>query len=235
MPPEAHCLTNRRSRPGERIELPGCVSIQLSGIGPRRASRAAESLLDGGATALLSWGTAGALADALQPGNLVLPKQVLTPTGDAYDVDMDWRARVAACLQGQVATNEGPLVQSATVVADVTEKAQLFERSGAVAVDMESVAVAAVAARAGVPFIVIRAVADAAHTTIPQEVLGALDAHGEWRLSALVVLLLRRPRVVVECARLLRDSRAAYATLTQVARLAGPSLRWAESVDGDHA
>lgn len=235
MPPEAHCLTNRRSRPGDRVELPGCVSIQLSGIGPRRASRAAESLLDRGARALLSWGIAGALADTLQPGSLVLPKRVLTSTGDAYDVDIDWRARVATCLQDEVASNEGPLVQSATVVADVAEKAQLFERLGAVAVDMESVAVAAVATRAHVPFIVIRAVADAAHTTIPQEVLGAVDAHGEWRLPALAVLLLRRPRVLADCVRLLRDSRAAYATLTQVAKLAGPSLRCMESDDDDDA
>ncbi len=232
MPPEAHCLTHRRPRPGERVELSSGVSIQLSGIGARRASRAAESLLDRGATALLSWGTAGALADTLLPGNLLLPKRVLTPTGDAYDVDVDWRARVAACLQDRVASNAGPLVQSATVVADVSEKAQLFARLGAVAVDMESVAVAAVAGRAGVPFIVIRAVADAARTTIPQQVLGAVDAHGEWRLSALAVLLLRRPRVFVDCVRLLRDSRAAYATLTQVARLAGPSLRCLESGDG---
>ena len=180
---------------------------------------------------MLSWGTAGALAGTLQPGSLVLPKQVLTPTGDTYDVDGDWRARVAACLQNQVASNEGPLVQSATVVADVTGKAQLFERLGAVAVDMESAAVAAVATQARVPFIVIRAVADAAHTTIPQEVLGAVDAHGEWRLLVLAGLLLRRPRVLLDCVRLLQDSRAAYATLTQVARLAGPSLRCMEAGD----
>jgi adenosylhomocysteine nucleosidase len=233
MPPEARCLANRRAQPGELVELPGRVSIQLSGIGPRRASRAAESLLDRGATALLSWGTAGALVETLQPGSLVLPRRVLTPAGDAYDVDADWHARVVECLRDQLASNEGPLLQSSTVVADVTEKSQLFNRLGAVAVDMESVAVAAVAARAGVPFIVIRAVADAAHTPIPQEVLGAVDAHGKWRLSVLAALLLRRPRVLVDCMRLLGDIRAAYATLTQVARLAGPSLRWVDSGDGD--
>ncbi len=233
MPPEAHCLTQRRPRPGELVELPGRVSLQLSGIGPKRASRAAESLLDRGATALLSWGIAGALADTLHPGSLVLPMRVLTADGDGYEVDTSWRERLAECLQHRLASDARPLLQSSTVVADVTEKSRLFERLGAVAVDMESVAVAAVAARAGVPFIVIRAVADAAHTAIPQEVLGAVDAHGNWRLSLLAAKLLRRPQAIMDCMRLLRDSRAAYATLTQVARLAGPHLRWRES-SADH-
>lgn len=234
MPPEARCLANRRPQPGELIELPGRVWIQLSGIGPRRASRAAESLLDRGAKALLSWGTAGALTDTLQPGSLVLPKRVLTANGDAYEVDAGWRARLAECLEDQLASNEGPLLQSSTVVTDVTQKAQLFERLGAVAVDMESAAVAAVAAQTGAPFIVIRAVADAVHTPIPQDLLGAIDAHGKWRLSALAALLLKRPRALVDCMRLLRDIRTAYATLTQVARLAGPGLRWVDSGDGDN-
>jgi len=225
MSPEARCLVDRKFKPGELIDFYHGGWIQLCGIGPQRAARAAESLLGRGAGALLSWGTAGALSPDLLPGNLVLPNVITTTNGDLYHVDREWRARAVRCLQDRLAISDDPIVESQTIVAGVADKAQLFVRAGAAAVDMESGMVARVAARAGVPFLAIRAIADAADTGIPGDVLNMFGAHGEWRFSAVLPAVLRRPSVVADCLRLLRDVRAAYGSLRQVASLLGPSMQ----------
>jgi adenosylhomocysteine nucleosidase len=225
MPPEARCLVDHKLKPGELVHFHNGGWIQLCGIGPQRAAGAAESLLARGASALLSWGTAGALSPELLPGSLVLPKVVTTSSGARFHVDSEWRARVVRRLQGRLAISNGPMVESQTVVAGIADKAQLFARVGAAAVDMESGVIAQAAARAGVPFLAIRAIADSATTGIPADVLSMFGAHGQWRLSAVVPAVLRRPPVVVDCLRLLRDIRAAYASLRQAAHLVGPSMQ----------
>ncbi|MFQ5936218.1 MAG: purine phosphorylase [Acidiferrobacterales bacterium] len=222
--PEARCLLHRRVKPGARVAINGRDWVQLSGIGPRRAARAAQSLLSAGATALLSWGTAGALAPQLQPGSLVLPQTVMTPGGDLFPVHAHWHAFMAGRLKGQLTSNHEPLLESPAVVAEPAEKAQLFQRWGAVAVDMESAAVAAVAAQAEVPYLVIRAVSDSAASGIPADVINAIDANGRWRVPALTSALLKRPQLLVDCVRLRRDFRVACRTLRCVAAVAGPDL-----------
>lgn len=225
MSPEARCLVDRKFKPGELIDFYDGGWVQLCGIGPQRAARAAESLLAHGAGALLSWGTAGALSPELVPGNVVLPNVITASGGDLYHVDSEWRARAMRCLQGRLAISDNPILESQTIVAGIADKAQLFARVGAAAVDMESGVVARVAARAGVPFLAIRAIADAANTGIPRDVLNMFDAHGEWRFSAVVPAVLRRPPVLADCLRLWRDVRAAYDSLRQVASLLGPSMQ----------
>lgn len=225
MSPEARCLVDRKCKPDELIDFHGVGWIQLCGIGPRRAARAAESLLARGAGALLSWGTAGALTPELQPGNLVLPKVITTASGDLYHVDSKWRDRAMRCLKGRLTISDDPIVESQTVVTTVADKAQLFANARAAAVDMESGVIARAGARAGVPFLAIRAIADAADTGIPRDVLNILNVHGEWRFSAVVPAVLRRPPVVADCLRLWRDVRSAYGTLRQVATLLGPSMQ----------
>jgi adenosylhomocysteine nucleosidase len=225
MSAEARCLVDRKFKPGELADFYDGGWIQLCGIGPQRAARAAESLLGRGASALLSWGTAGALSPELLPGNLILPKVITASGGEQCYADREWHMRTMRCLQDRVVISDDPLVESETVVAGVVDKAQLFARSRAAAVDMESGVIAWAAARAGVPFLAIRAVADAANSEIPREVLNMFSVHGEWRLSAVIPAVLRRPSLVADCLCLWRDVRTAYGSLRQVARLLGPSLQ----------
>ena len=225
MSAEARCLVDRKFKPGELVDFYDGGWIQLCGIGPQRAARAAESLLARGASALLSWGTAGALSPELLPGSLILPKVITGSGGEQCHVDREWHMRTIRCLQDRLVISNDPIVESETVVAGVVDKAHLFARSRAAAVDMESGVIACAAARAGVPFLAIRAIADTATTEIPREVLNMFSVHGEWRLSAVVPAVLKRPPVVADCLRLWHDVRAAYGSLRQVARLLGPSLQ----------
>ncbi len=56
---EARCLSARPIKPNNLTELEHGVLLWQCGVGAERAQQAARSLLDAGATALLSWGTAG--------------------------------------------------------------------------------------------------------------------------------------------------------------------------------
>ncbi len=143
--------------------------------------------------------------------------------GLVLEVDTVWHARLCKCLAGSN-INTGPLIQSLRVVAEPADKAKLFRSTGAVAVDMESVAIAQVCKNAGKSFMAIRAIADPAGRSIPAAVIETMDTDGQLSLAKLGQAVLRTPRLLTTLLQLRRDSRAAYATLTNIAKLAGPYL-----------
>ena len=86
----------------------------------------------------------------------------------------------------------GRLLTSARSVGSVEDKAALFERTGAVAVDMESAAIAEVAEQHGLPFLAVRVVVDSAGDVLPAAVTAAADTKATWS-PALSELSLWRP------------------------------------------
>jgi adenosylhomocysteine nucleosidase len=202
----------------------GGALLQISGIGAKRAHLAARTLLEKGATSLLSWGSAGGLIPALSSGTLVLPKKIIAVDGSVYPVHAPWREGLCTQLKGKVNLHEGSLAESMTVVTSRSEKTILFQQTGAIAVDMESAAVAAVAQHALVPFMAIRAVADPVAMTLPQGALAALDEFGKLRRLRLLKALAKNPVQLFPLVRLARNFRSAQSTLVIVARLAGSKL-----------
>lgn len=224
LPGEARPLAGRRVDPGGVWRSDGGVDLRLSGIGPRRAAAAAERLLAGGATALASWGSAGALAADLTAGALLLPRTVVAADGEVLAVDAAWQRRLLDCLAPHLPVATGPLMEVLAVVATPADKESLRRRSGAVAVDMESVALARCARQAGVPFVVVRAVVDGAATALPGVAIVALDGLGRVRPLRLVAGLLREPRAWPALGHLRRSFGRCQATLARVVELAGIDL-----------
>ncbi len=223
LPAEARTLLKEPIQLGGRAAL-GDGFVQLCGIGTARARDAASALLEAGATALLSWGTCGGLDTALAAGSLVLPETVVSSTGAVFGVEPAWRERVSRCLARHIDYSHGPLVESRSVLGRPADKSALSRATGAVAVDMESAAVAEVARTAGVPFLIVRAVLDPAKRTIPVGILRAADPYGRVRGLPLLQALLSRPHTLIDLWQLRSDLRAAQATLASVARLAGRNL-----------
>jgi adenosylhomocysteine nucleosidase len=221
---EARSLVRKTFATNELVRLPEGTVIQLSGIGPRRAGGAAKNLLEHGATALLSWGSAGGLAPKLFPGSLILPKTVIASDQSRYHVEASWHQRLGNRLKGHVDFHTEPLVESTSVVRTPAEKAVLFLRTGAIGVDMESAAVATVAQEAQVPFMVVRAVADSTDTTIPKSSLKAVDEFGRLSCFKLIQGLVEYPGEFFALVRIARNYRAAQRTLAVVARLTGYNL-----------
>jgi len=195
--------------------------IRCSGVGPNAARLAAESLLDAGAAALLSWGSTGGLSDGLKPGSLILPEKILCPDQTSFTVDAEWHERLRVRLSNHLEIHTGILFQSSSVLTSPSEKKELNDQYGAVAVDMESAAVARVASKARVPFIAMRAVTDTADMVVPASALAATEADGRLSLRGLFKGLARHPQELYPMFRLGRNFFAARRTLTTVVRLTG--------------
>jgi adenosylhomocysteine nucleosidase len=214
---EARTLAKGPIAAGELIHLPGDALLLLSGIGANRARLAAQTLLKNGATALVSWGFAGGLDPGLSPGSLILSESILAKDQSLYCVDPVWRESLCNRLKPHVDLHGGILAESPVVLASCAEKIALFQRTGARAVDMESASIALVAKEAGVPFLVIRAISDAAKVSIPRSALNSIDKFGRVRFARLLPCLARRPLELLALVRLGRNSRVAQATLARVA------------------
>jgi adenosylhomocysteine nucleosidase len=151
------------------------VTLVRCGIGPERARASAErALRDRPVGLAVSSGYAAALGPAAI-GDLVIGTTVRavgdepgTPDSATYScsVESTDALRRAADAVG-VAVHQGPFVSVSRVLCRAAEKTALGRATGAIAVDMESAALAAVASRYGVPFVAVRTVSDLADEELP--------------------------------------------------------------------
>ncbi len=186
--------------------IAGRLGLAVAGGGSEAgARRAAELLVSRGATRLLSFGVAGGLDPALLPGALVVPSQVIGQ-GGIFRAD----AALVAALRGPTAEF---IVASSIVVASARDKARLRAASGAAAVDMESGAVAAVAAAHGLAFAVLRAICDPAARDLPPAALAALDAGGAIMALRVGASVLRDPAQIPALFKLAADAARARSAL----------------------
>jgi nucleoside phosphorylase len=217
LPFEAAILEKRLA--GAAVRL----SVRCSGADPATAARAAAELARSGAELLLSFGLAGALDPAIRPGELLIPETVVDAAGASYATDPVERTRFAARL-AEPCRRPRALLGVAAVVPSPAEKARLFAATGAAAIDMESLPLAAAAASADRPLLVVRAVADPAERAIPRAALAGIDAAGKIRLDGLAAALLGRPGDLVGLLQLAADSARAKAKLGRAARALARSL-----------
>lgn len=196
--------------------------LKQSGPGPANAAGAARAAARSGAAALLSFGLAGGLDPDLAPGTVVIPERIILATGDALETDSAWRERIAAALGPGLVTDQGALLTVDTPLDTPARKARAAETSGAVAADMESGAIAAVAAEAGLPTVAIRVVTDGASDSLPPGVERWIDATGRRRAAPIAAAVLRPSQWSV-LARLSRRHRVAQRALTRVARQLTPT------------
>lgn len=182
--------------------------------GDAAAAAAARRLLERGACGLVSFGIAGGLAPGLRPGSLVVASAVVDEDGTVYETTPSWHDRLRHALpQVRPAVMAGARMPAATV----GDKARLRALTGAVAVDLESLAVARVCQAWGRPFAVLRAVADPAWRALPTAALAGLDGKGRVAPGAVLVRLAADPRQLVALGRLAWDLGCALAALRKAA------------------
>jgi len=114
------------------------------------------------------------------------------------------------------------LAGSEIVVCQPAAKAALHQRNAAAAVDMETHRVAAIARKAGLPAIAIRAISDPASRSLPALVAHALDEEGRPRIGAVLRGLAARPFDLPALIRAGHDSRKALGALSTAAALVIP-------------
>jgi adenosylhomocysteine nucleosidase len=171
------------------------VAWCVAGVGREAAARAARRLILGHRPRLVvSAGFAGGLAPDLVRGSLIRAARVTLP-----DRSQELRLAHAVVTNGRDLT----LVTADRIVTTPAEKADLRAASGADTVDMETFAVAEVAAAEGLPCGSLRVISDGAGQTLPREVaMLARPQSAMRRLGAAVGAIGRRPRAATDLWRL---------------------------------
>src|SRR3984957_15197348 len=123
----------------------GVVAVAGGGDAKSLAEKLEE--LHGDITGVISIGVAGALSPLLKVGDAVIADQIISG-GEKWRCDERWRVALAAKLP---AAHQGPFAGSGAIIEDAAAKAVLHERTGALAVDMESHVAARFAATRGLP------------------------------------------------------------------------------------
>lgn len=203
----------------------GPPRVRCAGADGGRAGDGAEALVSEGCVGLVSFGLAAGLSARARPGTLVLATAVVTAAGERFETERTWRARLRGALPSGAEVVEGVVLGCERALLSARAKDVAAERSGAVAADMESHGVGRVAVANGVPFLVVRAVADPRDRTVPPWVTASIDVDGSIRFGVVAAALLTRPWDVARLLRLGVDGRAGLATLRRVAAAAGASFR----------
>jgi len=170
------------------------IRLEVVGISARRMPALTNST-----SAVILAGLAGGLDPALRSGDVVIddPAHSVAP-------DVAPGARRAVIYGAD------------HIIASAAEKAGLFRSTAMSAVDMESSAVRAAAAAAGVPFINIRAVVDTAGDPLDPETVKLFDESGRVKLAAAMKLFLRRPHVIPALLKTRHKAADALASMARV-------------------
>jgi adenosylhomocysteine nucleosidase len=153
-------------------------------------------------TAFVGVGVAGSLTAGLRPFELVASARLRNGSGPVPTVD-GVLLSVATAVGARPATlisTDAPVVRLEQTRALLNQ----FPEPGLVAVDMESAAWAGAAAGAGVPFIVIRAIADGPEEELPRYLPECLGADGGIRRTAVLRSAIAQPSSIPELLALRR-------------------------------
>jgi len=217
LPEELATLTRQKLGRGQSLKLARCTII-YSGAGSENAANAARQLTETGIDCLISWGCAAGLSNTLKPGDLVLANQVMTDCKQ-YDVDADWHNELLRQIRhDRFSLQTGTLFTSTKLIDRSEEKKRIQNESQAIALDMESAAIAEAAQHAGVPFLVIRSIADPVSADLPAAISASLNDEGEVALFRLLRHLLRHPTEVIGLIQLGLHFHAAQQTLKAIAQ-----------------
>lgn len=198
--------------------FPG-LSVVTGGGDETALRRRIETEADG-ASGVVSFGMAGALAASLRIGDWVIADRIHGAV--EAECEPSWRDRLAAALPG---ARVGGVFADGRMIATAAAKRAINERSGALAVDMESHVAAAVAGERGLPFAVVRCISDTASRALPHAVTVAMRPDGAVDGSAVLRSLAARPGQIVNLAATGWGFFTAMRALQRGAGAVGPWLR----------
>jgi adenosylhomocysteine nucleosidase len=188
----------------------------IIGAGDRERTAALVEGAVQGASCLMSFGIGGALSPDLRAGDVVISAEVVS--GDQrWQADEQFQERVTK-LTREIGAYRGAVLGANAILPTGLEKSRAWSETGALAVDLESAVVARIASEAGIPFLVVRTIADTASRELPPAALIPLSEAGTPNLARVLCSVLRRPRQIGTLIGLARETRMALLALAGPAR-----------------
>jgi len=188
------------------------VALVHSGMGSTRARKAAEHLIFGHRPYwVIHPGFCGGLDASLKAADVILPSELVTADGELVEIAI----RPELLPQGIVT---GRLLTLDHIVRKPDEKQEWHERTGAIAVDMESYAVAELCRSMNLRWVGLRVVTDELSDELPPEILTITGPTGAFRLGATIGALWARPSAVKD---LLKLRESAYNASDRIAHYVG--------------
>ncbi|WP_404368127.1 phosphorylase [Sphingomonas sp. MMS24-J45] len=209
------------------IARPGWTVVAGGGDAVRLERELEAAVARGGVSAVLSCGVAGALDPALKAGDVVVGS-LCSGEGRRSGFQEQGPATLDPGLRRGTAeewlvrhlpdAHHGMVVGADAIIASVAEKAALYAKTGAIAVDMESHIAARVAERYHLPFAILRTISDTADHALPPAALVGMKPDGGVALGAVLASLARNPAQLPALIRTGRDAGAAFASLGRAVR-----------------
>jgi adenosylhomocysteine nucleosidase len=191
------------------------------GAGDRDRTAALVAKAATQAECLVSFGIAGGLAPELEAGTVVVSGEVVSGRHH-WAVEPNYMRRLSDFAHS-IGALRGPVLGATSILATRTEKKHAWATTRALAVDLESEIVARTATALGIPFIVLRTIADTARRDLPPASLIPLRVDGKPRVSQVFAAVLRRPSQLAGMIGLAWETRIALSALVGPARaLRGP-------------
>jgi adenosylhomocysteine nucleosidase len=184
------------------------IVVVESGVGAEAGARATEALIQGHEPRwVISAGFAGGLHENLAQGDILMADEIVSASGQNLFIEFPFdRNSIASERRLHV----GRLLTSDRVIADAAEKAALGHRHEALAVDMESLAVAEVCRRENARFISVRIISDAVGHSLPKDIDYLVKRKTTAsRLGAAAGAIFRRPGSIKDMWQLKEDALAA--------------------------
>jgi adenosylhomocysteine nucleosidase len=200
---------------GEGFELSGQTCLLVtSGMGVRRASQAARTLIDTNALRLLvSFGIAGAVEADLEIGDVVVAEAVcrldaggpgpLLPLASWPDTAREAATQFLAGRRARLWVGTAVTTGGSQVVEHQLGKMQHP------ILEMETAGIAQVAAEKGIPLLSLRAISDGPRAPIPFDLGEIMDEDANLQTGRLLKAIARRPGIVLQLKRLRRNNRIA--------------------------
>ena len=198
---------------------PQAPLIRFSGVRPLVAAESVDELLSLGVDGILSFGSAGGAMPGMEPGELVIGRDVVDASGKSWPCDPTWRGNLEKALD-----IESSKVFGSDNLANVKAKTRIGSETQASIVDMESHIVAAKAAAQGVPFAVLRSVVDPLDFEIPSWVGDSIRPNGTISYLPLISCMCMFPWHIGRLASLGGYSKRAMESLSSAVRVVGPGL-----------
>jgi adenosylhomocysteine nucleosidase len=180
-----------------------------------------------GCPGIISFGIADGLDPQLRAGSTIVASSVIGANGVnmALPADERWSQTLLDALPQAL---HAPVLGVDAVVTEPADKLRLFRQTGAAAADMGSHIAASVAVSHGLPFAVLRVVANPAGRRIPLAALAGMREDGSTDARGVLRAVMQTPGDLFGLPGVARNVYVAKAALARARRHLGPGFGLAD-------